>query len=236
MHSAQTVIRVTDPPAALAATRTNFAAYGLGWSLREYRGHKVVGHGGSLAGMVSSVWLVPEEKLGIVVLTNQEESGALSAVGYRVLDHYLQVPPSDWVAAYQAVRREKLAKAAAAEKKQAEARSRNTRAALDLARYAGEYADAWYGRAIIRMDGGKLVLSFSHTPAMVAELEHWQYDTFVARWRDRTVPDAFVTFTLNREGAVEHFKMAAVSTLADFSFDYQDLLFTPLKTPSSPAL
>ena len=68
-----------------------------------------------------------------------------------------------------------------------------------------------------------------HTPSMVGELEHWQYDTFKIRWRDRTIEDAFVTFALDPTGAIEQFKMAAVSPLADFSFDYHDLLFHPVK-------
>jgi hypothetical protein len=62
----------------------------------------------------------------------------------------------------------------------------------------------------------------------LADLQHWQYDTFKARWRDRTVEEAFVTFALKPDGAIDHFTMVAVSPLADFSFDYQDLYFTPV--------
>ena len=66
-------------------------------------------------------------------------------------------------------------------------------------------------------------------PSLDGPLEHWHYDTFVARWRDRTVPDAFVTFALRPDGQVEQFKMSAFSPSADFSYDYQDLLFTPVR-------
>ena len=62
---------------------------------------------------------------------------------------------------------------------------------------------------------------------MVGDLEHWQYDTFKAQWRVRTIEDAFVTFSLNADGSIDSAKMAAVSPLADFSFDYQDLLLKP---------
>jgi hypothetical protein len=64
-------------------------------------------------------------------------------------------------------------------------------------------------------------------------MEHWQYDTFKVTWRDRTVEDAFVTFSLNAEGTIDHFTMAAVSPLADFSFDYQDLYFQPAKAEAA---
>ncbi len=77
------------------------------------------------------------------------------------------------------------------------------------------------------MESNSLVITFDHTPTMVGDLQHWQYDTFKAHWRDRTIEDAFVTFTLNPDGTIDSARMAAVSPLADFSFDYQDLLLKP---------
>jgi hypothetical protein len=86
-----------------------------------------------------------------------------------------------------------------------------------------------YGDAAITLEDGKLVLRFSRSPAFVGDLEHWQYETFVARWRTPHIEDAYVTFTLDPDGSIEQFRMAAVSPLADFSFDYQDLLFKPIQ-------
>jgi hypothetical protein len=80
----------------------------------------------------------------------------------------------------------------------------------------------------IKEEGSQLVLRLERTTKGVADLQHWQYDTFKAHWRDRTVEDAFVTFALKPDGSIDHFTMVAVSPLADFSFDYQDLYFTPL--------
>jgi len=103
---------------------------------------------------------------------------------------------------------------------------------LPLEKYAGVYNDAWYGSATIRMESGKLVFALDHTPKAIADLQFWQYDTFKAHWRDRTIEDAFVTFSLKPDGSIDHFTMAAVSPLADFSFDYQDLVFKPAAPPS----
>jgi hypothetical protein len=99
----------------------------------------------------------------------------------------------------------------------------------------GTYEDAWYGAATVRIESGHLVLSFDHTPNMVGELEHWQYDTFKTHWRVRTTADAFVTFSLKADGSIERFTMLPVSPLADFSFDYQDLEFHPVKRAEVPA-
>src|SRR6185295_6322281 len=120
------------------------------------------------------------------------------------------------------------ARAAEVEKRLASARAADSKPSLALAKYAGRYNDAWYGDATISLENDKLVLRFSHTPALVANLEHWQYDTFVARWRDRTLEaDAFVTFALKPDGSIEQVKMVAVSPITDFSFDFHDLLFVP---------
>ena len=70
---------ITPLPGVLNALTPNFAMYGLGWDLRDYRGHKIVSHSGGLAGMTSHTELVPGEKLGVVVLTNME-SGLANAL------------------------------------------------------------------------------------------------------------------------------------------------------------
>jgi hypothetical protein len=65
---------------------------------------------------------------------------------------------------------------------------------------------------------------------LVGDLEHWQYDTFVARWRDRELrADAYVTFALQPDGSVERATMKAVSPETDFSFDFHDLLLRPVR-------
>ena len=232
MWSAQTITPLGDPPPHLAALRANFSAYGLGWGLTEYRGFKIVSHTGGLMGFVSRVTLVPDLNLGVVVLTNQQSGGAFQSMTYRILDHFMSAPAADWVAGFKKSEEMALARAAEAEKRLASTRAADSKPSLPLAKYAGRYADAWYGDISISLENDKLVLRFSHTPLLVGELEHWQHDTFVARWRDRSLEaDAFVTFSLKPDGTIEQMKMAAVSPLTDFSFDFQDLIFAPAVVP-----
>jgi CubicO group peptidase (beta-lactamase class C family) len=229
MWSAQTITPLNDPPPELAPLRANFSAYGLGWGLTEYRGYKTVSHGGGLPGYVSRVMLVPDLKLGVVVLTNQEAGVALAAMTNRILDHYMSAQSSDWIGIYKKLALQGRERAAAAEKKQAASRATDSKPSLALEKYAGRYRDAWYGDVWIAMENGRLVIRFSHSPLLTGDLEHWQYDTFVARWRDRSLKaDAFVTFSLKPDGSIDQMKMAAVSSQTDFSFDFQDLLFTPV--------
>jgi CubicO group peptidase (beta-lactamase class C family) len=229
MWTPQTILPIGNPPPALAGLKANFADYALGWMLRDYHGRKLVGHTGGVAGFVSRVMLVPGENLGVVVLTNAEEGGAFDAILYHVLDHYFQMPPTDWISAYKSLKDTEEKEAAEAMKKAEGARAADSKPSLPLEKYAGVYTDAWYGPITIRAENAALVMTFDHTPSMIGDLQHWQHDTFKAHWRDRTIEDAFVTFTLNPDGSIDSARMAAVSPLADFSFDYQDLLLKPVE-------
>ncbi len=229
MWSPQTILPIGDPPPPLAGLKANFADYALGWGLRDYKGRKLVGHTGGVGGFVSRVMLVPEENLGVVILTNAEEGGAFDSILYHVLDHYFHLPPSDWIAAYKTLKDQEEKDAAESMKKAESARAVNSKPSLPLEKYVGLYNDAWYGPISVRMENGGLIISFDHTPGMVGELQPWQYDTFKAHWRTRTIEDAFVIFSLNADGSIDSARMAAVSPLADFSFDYQDLLLKPVE-------
>jgi CubicO group peptidase (beta-lactamase class C family) len=231
MWSAQTILPINqNPPAQIAALKPNFSAYGLGWGLQDYRGHKIVSHTGGLAGMVSKVTLVPDINLGVVVLTNQEEGGAFSSISWRIVDSYINAPSTDWTKAYSELRKSQLQGAEAAVKGAATKRNADSKPSLPVKSYAGTYRDAWYGDITITESNGRLSLRFNRTPLLNGDMEHWQYDTFIVRWRERSLnADAYVSFSLKPDGSIEQMKMAAVSSLTDFSFDFHDLLFVPVK-------
>jgi CubicO group peptidase (beta-lactamase class C family) len=228
-----TPIPIPDPPPELARLKPNFQGYALGLNVHDYRGKKVVTHTGGLPGYLSKVTLLPELNMGITVLTNQESGEAFSSLTWHIVDHYLGAPATDWVDAYFKVRTGREARTAEAMNKAAGARNAASQPSLALEKYAGTYTDEWYGDIKIALEDGKLVLSFAKTPALIGDLEHWQYDTFIARWRDRELrADAYVTFALNPDGTIDQAKMRALSSETDFSFDFQDLLLKPAKKPA----
>ncbi|HEX3233916.1 MAG TPA: serine hydrolase [Gemmatimonadales bacterium] len=228
MWSGQTIQPISEIPKSLGDFRPNFYLYGLGWDLRDYRGRKLVSHTGGLDGMTSRTLLVPAERLGIVVVTNGE-SPLSTAVAWHVLDHYFKAPPTDWITRLADYVRSAEAEAHEVERKAAGARHQSS-PSLPLASYAGRYTDQMYGDVTLTEESGRLVLRFSHSLALTGDLEHWQYDTFVAHWRQHNIPDIYVTFALKPDGSIDTMKMAAVSPLADFSYDFQDLLFRPAET------
>lgn len=230
MWTAQTPMTISTPRPPLAATKPNFYAYGLGFQLRDYQGKLVAMHGGALQGFYTRVLLVPEAKLGIAIFTNAESGPSLNALQYRLLDQHLGAAPTDWIGRIADIDRENQAKEQARIKGESATRAASSKPSLPLASYEGEYEDAWYGKASIKRTGNKLVMSFAKTPDLTGEMEHFQHDTFIVRWKERNFnADAYVTFSLDHDGSIERVRMKPVSTETDFSYDFQDLLFTPVK-------
>jgi CubicO group peptidase (beta-lactamase class C family) len=229
-----TPMPASDPPAELPQLRSDFVGYGLGFVIRDYRGQKIVAHVGGLPGYVSRVLMVPGAGLGVAVLTNQEATEAFDAIALNVVDHYLGAPPTDWLDGYVKVRDRQRAESAAIVAKAAAARDAGSRPSLPLEAHAGTYADPWYGEVGVALEGDRLVMRFSRTPSLIGDLEHWQHETFVARWRDRELrADAFVTFSLDHDGRIDEVRMRAVSPDTDFSYDFHDLLLKPVSRPAA---
>jgi CubicO group peptidase (beta-lactamase class C family) len=235
LWSPLTILPIADAPAELADVQPHFSDYAMGEGLRDYRGHLLVSHTGGLQGMVSIVSMLPELNVGVIILTNQEEGGAFQAIANTVLDHYLGAPPKDWVAAFAAVAKRQRDEAEKTVREAAAKRNLASKPSLALESYAGRYRDPWYGDIAIETKGDGLAIRFTHTPALTGKLEHWQQDTFVARWNDRSLlADAYITFSLNPDGTIERARMKAVSPLTDFSFDFQDLVLKPVAKNAAP--
>lgn len=191
---------------------THFSTYGLGWGLRDYAGHFLATHTGGIDGMLSQVALLPEEELGIVVLTNTSPNSAYNAITYPIIDGYLGRPERDWNAVFldQARRGEEQAAKRRAEREQS--RVSGTSPTLPLAEYAGTYENPMYGELCVALEDGDLVVR-RHT-AFVGSAEHWHYDMFVIHWRDPVVDDIPITFRLDARGAVA---VADVAQLGEFT-------------------
>jgi hypothetical protein len=210
-----------SPAGELFIPSRHFNAYGMGFGLSDYQGRKVVQHSGGLDGMYSQVGMLPEEHLGVVILSNSE-TALPPAMMFKVIDTFLGVAPKrDWSAEYLA-RTAAGQRAAAAERAKTEAaRVMGTNPSLPLERYVGTYRGTLYGDVTIAMENGHLVLRMAPSPSFVGDLEHWQYDTFRVTWRDSVVyafaQKGWVTFTLDREGKLDQLKLDDPNPDFDFT-------------------
>jgi CubicO group peptidase (beta-lactamase class C family) len=179
--------------------------YGLGWVLREYRSRVLVQHGGAIDGMRSLVLLVPDDKLGIVILTNRGGQYLPEAIAQRVLDAHLGAPPRDWSTELLKVQNGIDRQRKDAEKRVEKERVKGTRPSLPAEKYAGTYQDNLYGEVTVTKEGDKLVVRYG--PSLTGTLAHWHHDTFQVTWIDRTSRKGLVTFRLDRKGEADEIRI-----------------------------
>ncbi len=227
MWQAVVPIPPTPLPPALADATPQFRGYALGWVVQDYRGHRIVQHSGGTQGFRTVVVLIPEKDTGFAIVNNSEDNEFAPGLEYELLDHYLGLPKHDWPKAFKEFFDQRTAAGLEAQRA-AVAERPESQPSLPLSGYAGEYQDPWYGPISIAASEGGITIDFKQTPGMVAPLEHWAYDTFVARWPDPLIEPALVTFSLDASGKPARITMKAFSPVADFSFDYHDLEFTPV--------
>lgn len=160
----------------------NFSGYGLGWGVNEYHGRLVVAHTGGYDGMYSSVTLLPDEDLGIVVLTNSMTS-IISVLGYELIDRILDLPEHNWKE-IGIMRTE-----SGLERRQNEINEREqlwkigTPPSMTIEMITGLYRCPMYGDINIREENEELVIDFVPAPDLKATLTHWHDDVYRLDWK-----------------------------------------------------
>jgi CubicO group peptidase (beta-lactamase class C family) len=211
MQTPQTIIRL-DGERGRLYPEAHFLTYGLGWFLSDYRGRKLVEHGGAIDGMRAEVALMPEEKVGLVILTNLHGTILPHALMLKIFDFYLNAPARDWSSEFLKSSKELETRAKTAEKKRESERAKGTSPSLPLEKYAGTFQSEMYGETRVTQEKQKLVIRFG--PNFTGDLEHWHYDTFRVTWRDPVHGKRFINFRLNSQGKVETLN---VEDLSDFA-------------------
>lgn len=198
----------------------HFRGYGLGWSLSDYRGSLLVQHTGGYDGMTSAVSLVPDHKLGVVVLTNGQKNPIMAAT-YYALDKFLGVEPKDWSADFLSRANQMEAGDARIANMKA-ARIPQTQPSLPLENYKGKYWSDIYGAIYVNLENGNLRLTFEHSPRLSATLKHWHHDVWEIDWDELHAWFDFgtVKFTTNNNLEI---------TGMDFDVPNDDIFFHELK-------
>ncbi|HTM55396.1 MAG TPA: serine hydrolase [Pirellulales bacterium] len=199
MRSPQTIVQLS-PDIKARFPGTKFLAYGLGWMLRDYKGRLLAEHGGGIDGMTSQVALVPEEKLGVVILTNRGGTALPSALSHHVFDRFLKIAGRDWLAEDLSAQNETERKTKEAKTKLEASRAKDTKPSLPLEKYAARFTSELYGPATVTCKEGKLTMD--RDGRFAADLEHWHYDTFRAKYQDKAMEPQLLTFELDSSGKV----------------------------------
>jgi CubicO group peptidase (beta-lactamase class C family) len=176
-----------------------FYAYGLGLFLQDYGGHKLVWHAGDIDGMASAMALVPDEHLGVAVLTNMNQNDARFGIVERVLDSWLGLPFGNVSDSLHAMTERMRQRGEAAESRMAATRKAGAEPPHPLAAYAGSYRDDYDGAARVTVEDGHLVLRLGN-PDFTGDLEYWHDETFRVTWRYHFYGQEYATFELDPMG------------------------------------
>ena len=224
-----TPLRVSER--AREMDKTNYRGYGLGWRSNDHHGHWLVGHTGTLSGAMSQITLVPRENLGIVVLLNQSTGYARNAIMRKLVDHYLDLPATDWLAYYIEQREERLAWLQSDEAKDQgmvlpplktipDKTSNNKR--------LGTYQDPWFGKITLSRENDHVVFRAEMVPRLVGKAYWFDDDTWWVKWDNRSFEaDAWLRF--ERVDGKLQLTMERMAEDSDWSFNFQDLLLTKVR-------
>ena len=149
------------------------ANYGYGWMMMSYRGHYRVEHGGAIDGFTASTAFFPTDKIGIVVLTNQNGSAVPGIVRNTIADRMLKTDKTDWLKRFKD--RQEKAKKAKNESDTESAKAENTTPSHVAQEYAGKYSHSGYGEFNVSVENDSL---FANFPLKKLYLKHYHYDIF----------------------------------------------------------
>jgi CubicO group peptidase (beta-lactamase class C family) len=176
---------------------TNYELYGLGWFIQDYAGHRLVMHTGGVNGYVTSVTLVPQEHLGIVVLTNTDQNQFYEALPWEIMDAYFKMQYRDYSDTYLSFYKANTATEQAADKKLRDSVAMNRPLALPVANYTGKYVNELYGSMVITQgENNDLEIRFEHHPRMYAHLQPLGGNRFYVTFSDPVFGKAVFPFTV----------------------------------------
>lgn len=189
----------------------HFLLYGLGWELQEYCGKEIVSHTGGVNGFVTSVTLIPEDKLGIIVFTNTDQNSFYEALKWEIMDAYLGKPYRNYSNVYLTYYNRNFNAEQKKDKMLEDSVAMNLKTELPLKNYTGDYFNDVYGNMKVVLENGELKMKFSHHPNMYAKLESLGGDRFYATFTDPEFSKAIFPFH------IENGKVKSVTVkVADF--------------------
>lgn len=185
-----------------ALTHPTWTTYGLGWFQHDYKGHALQFHSGSLPGTVAIIGLVPDLDLGVYVLGNLDHAEVRHAIMYQVIDAFLGDSDADWSTDLKQLYDGISYQQEMESKEHRSARQLDTQTSKALGEYVGNYYSPFWGEVNVSNKGEQLQLHISSQ--LAAELEHWHFDTFNAKWSRKWMGDTLISFQLDAtDGAVE---------------------------------
>jgi CubicO group peptidase (beta-lactamase class C family) len=214
MQSPQMSIAGPGPEKELGAQ-----SYGMGFFLTTYRGHYLVHHGGNIDGFTSLVTFMPQDNIGMIILSNQNASRIPTVVSYDIYDRLLGLDQIEWTKRFKTQQERGREGSEEAKKKGYTAQIQGTHPSHPLADYAGDYESPAYGIASVTLENGGLKFNYHGGGG---PLNHYHYEVFEVAERElESLSKEKVSFHTNLRGDVD-------SLSVPFDANVKDIVFSRL--------
>ena len=196
------VIKKTRYPQSIVGRKrtpfntSHYELYALGWELCDYEGKEIVSHTGGVNGFVTSVTLLPEINLGIVVLTNTDQNAFYEALKWEVIDAYLNLPYRNYSQLYYSYFKDNMDDETNQVKGWRDSTKMNIKPPIDLEKYTGKYSNISYGTISIAKEKTKLIMTFEHHSKLKATLEYIGNNRFLSTYNDPCFGIKVITFKI----------------------------------------
>ena len=195
--------------------------FGMGWFLKDYAGRHLVTRNGAVSGYLSSVTLVPQERLGIIVLTNTDKNALHEALRWQILDAYFKLPYHNYSDEYLNKYKVNDAKEQQAKRQLRDSVFLNLSPAQALANYTGKYVNDIYGSInITQGEINTLEIRFEHHPKMFVKLQPLGGNRFYATFSEPIYGKAVFPFVF-QNGRITSLRIKVSDVIETDPYDFK---------------
>lgn len=217
MHSAQTAMPAL-PPAFSFPELGNFS-YGLTWVVTTYRGHSLVWHNGGIDGFYALLSMLPNDHMGVVILTNMPGQPAPEILGYNVYDRLLGLDQVPWLTRFKDLEAKQKKQEEESKKNKVSDKKPGTHPSHDLKDYVGNFENPGYGIIKIAQKGDAFELTLNKLGPY--PFVHYHYDVFqIPEDSDTPAAGELFQFHMDKKGDIHSISAALEPALQE------DIVFT----------
>ncbi len=198
---------------------SHFELYGLGWELSDYYGREIVSHTGGVNGFSTSVTLLPEEKLGIIVFTDNDTTDLYSSAKWDIMNAMLGIPFQDVNARWYSAHLSNTRSQERWLKEKRDSVMLKLKPEISLDAFTGKYMNDAYGYTVIRRENNHLVISFQHHPDLTGKLESLGGSRFLCTYSDPEFGVKVIPFVID-DGKVKSFTLHVADFIEYTGYDF----------------
>jgi CubicO group peptidase (beta-lactamase class C family) len=212
MHSPQT--SMPDLPLAFSFPELGHFSYGLTWVVTAYRGHNLVWHNGGIDGFYALLSLLPDDHMGIVILTNMPGQPAPEILAYNVYDRLLGLDQVPWLTRFKELKAKQKKQEEESKKNKVSDKKAGTHPSHDLKDYAGNFENPGYG--VIKVDQKSDGLELSLNKLGPSPLAPYHYDVFqIPEDADTPAAGELFQFHMDKKGDIHSISAALEPSLQE---------------------